>query len=192
MFDDFMNDTISIQKLSGNKLEGIKAMVQPDRVHIDRSDILIETGDLIERKMSNGATETYEVLDPIFHEAFHGIPAHYQVKVKKLGVPEAKARVERITYNFHGSNARVNNNSVDNSTNTVTIGGDLKDYLSALRQIISTLEGDQRKEASDIVDAVEDNLASQKPSKPVVSALLAALPHVASISAIASSIITAI
>lgn len=64
--------------------------------------------------------------------------------------------------------------------------------MSGLRQIISTLETAQQKEASEIVDAVEANLSSQKPSKPVVSALLSALPHVASISTIASAIIAAL
>lgn len=192
MFEDFMTDTICIQKQNGEKTELIKASVQSKGVFLDRSDILVEVGDLIERRMTNGGTETFEVLDPGFHESFEGIPAHYQMKVKKLGVPEAKARVERITYNFHGHNARVNNSSVDNSTNTVTIGGELQDYVSALRQIISTLDTAQQKEASEIVDAVEANLSSQKPSKPVVSALLGALPHVASISTIASAIIAAL
>ena len=192
MFEEFMTDTIFIQKQSGEKTGVIKASIQKKGVFLDRSDILVEVGDLIERHMSNGGIETFEVLDPGFHEAFEGIPAHYQMQVKKLGVPEAKARVERITYNFHGHNARVNNSSVDNSTNTVTIAGELQGYVSALRQIIPTLDASQQKEASEIVDAVEANLASQKPSKTVVSTLLGALPHVASISTIVSAIIPAL
>ncbi|MCC0191383.1 hypothetical protein [Pseudomonas aeruginosa] len=193
MFEDFMTDTISVQKQNGEKIEGLKAAVQSHQIDLDRADVLIEVGDLIERRMSNGATETYEVIDPVFHEAFHGIPAHYQMKVKKLGVPEAKARIQSITYNINGNNARVNHDSVDNSTNTVTIGGGLQEHVDSLRQIIATLQDVQeRKDATDIVDAVEANLASQKPSKTVVSTLLAALPHVASISTIASSIISAL
>ena len=192
MFEDFMTDTISVQKLSGQKIEGLKASVQSHQVDLDRPDVLIEIGDLIERRMSNGATETYEVLDPVFYEAFHGIPAHYQIKVKKLGVPEAKARTQQITYNISGHNARINHDSVDNSTNTVNIGSDLEDYVSALRQVISTLDASERKGASEIVDAVEANLASPKPSKTVISTLLSALPHLASISTIASSIIAAL
>lgn len=193
MFEDFMTDTISVQKQNGEKIEGLKAAVQSHQIDLDRSDVLIEVGDLIERRMSNGATETYEVIDPVFHEAFHGIPAHYQMKVKKLGVPEAKARIQSITYNINGNNARVNHDSVDNSTNTVTIGGGLQEHVDSLRQIIATLQDVQeRKDATDIVDAVEANLASQKPSKTVVSTLLGALPHVASISTIASAIISAL
>lgn len=192
MFDEFMNDAIIIQKLNGEKIDGLMASVQANQVHLERSDVLVEVGDLIERRMSNGATETYEVLDPVFYEAFHGIPAHYQIKTKKLGVPEARARVERITYNISGNNARVNHGSVDNSTNTVTISSDQQDYIEALRQVIAKLDAPQRAEAADIVDAVEANLASKKPSKTVVTTLLAALPALASISTIAASIVASL
>lgn len=192
MFEDFNTDTISVQKQDGRKIEGLQASVQPGKVFLDRADVAVEIGDLIERKLSNGTIETYEVLDPVFYEAFHGIPAHYQMRVKKLGVPEAKARIQSITYNISGHNARVNHDSVDNSTNTVTIGSDLQDYVGALRQVISTLDDSKRKDAYEIVDAVEVNLSSSKPSKTVISALLSALPHLASISTIASAIIAAL
>lgn len=192
MFDDFMNDAISIQKLNGEKIDGLKASVQHNQVHLDRSDVLVEVGDLIERRMSNGATETYEVIDPVFYEAFHGIPAHYQIQTKKLGVPEARARVERITYNISGHNARINNGSIDNSTNTVTLSSDQQDYIEALRQVIAKLDAPQRAEAADIVDAVEANLTSKKPSKTVIATLLAALPALASISTIAASIVASL
>jgi hypothetical protein len=63
-----------------------------------QSDILIEIGDLIQRKMSNGGKEIYEVINPEFYEKTYSIPAHYQIKHKKLGVPEAKQAVQSITY----------------------------------------------------------------------------------------------
>src|SRR5690606_36388922 len=87
-FDDFMTDSISILKKDGKRLTNLRASVQSQEVLINRSDILIETGDLIERTMSNGGVETFEVIDPGFQERFHGIEAHYQMKVKKLGIPE--------------------------------------------------------------------------------------------------------
>ncbi|WP_460418872.1 hypothetical protein [Pseudomonas sp. microsymbiont 2] len=192
MFEDFNTDTISVRKQDGQTIEGLQASVQPGKVFLDRADVAVEIGDLIERKLSNGTLETYEVLDPVFYEAFHDIPAHYQMRVKKLGVPEAKARIQSITYNISGHNARVNHDSVDNSTNTVTIGSDLQDYVGALRQVISTLDDSKRKDASEIVDAVEANLSSPKPSKTVISTLLSALPHLASISTIASAIVAAL
>lgn len=192
-FDDFMTDSIIVRKQSGEVLEELKASVQRDKIFLERSDVLIEPRDLIERRMSNGAVETFEVIDPGFHEAFHGIHAHYQMSVRKLGLPEAKQRVERITYNITGHNARINNHSVDQSTNTVNIGTDQHEYIDGLRQVIQSLTDAQQKQDSlEIVDAVEAQLASAKPSKTVVSTLLQALPHVASIATLASAIISAL
>lgn len=85
-----MKDTVSLLKKNGEKTDGIKASVQKRKIFINRSDVLIETGDLIQRKMSNGGEETYEVIDPGFYERHGGIPAHYQMDVKKIELSEAK------------------------------------------------------------------------------------------------------
>lgn len=192
-FSDFMTDTITVRKSNGEVIENVKASVQSNQIFLDRSDILIEPRDLIERRMSNGGIETFDVIDPGFNEAFHGIEAHYQMKVKKLGLPEAKQRTQSITYNITGHNARINNDSVDNSTNSVNIGSDVQEYLSALRQIIETIiDTKEKKSASEIVDGVELQLAQPKPSKTVISVLLGALPHIASISSLATAIIGAL
>lgn len=192
-FEDFMTDNIIVRKQNGDVVEDLKASVQRGKIFLDRSDVLIEPRDLIERSMSNGAVETFEVVDPGFHEAFHGIEAHYQMSVRKLGLPEAKQRVDSITYNITGHNARINNNSVDHSTNTVSIGTDLREYIDGLRQAIQTLtDAQQKQSALEIVDAVEVQLAAPKPSKAVVSTLLKALPHLASITTLASAIVSAL
>lgn len=190
-FDDFMTDNISVRKQNGDLFEGLKASVQRDKIFLDRSDILIEPKDLIERRASNGAIETFEVIDPGFQETFHGIEAHYQMSVRKLGLPETKQRIERITYNITGHNARINNHTVDQSTNIINIGADFRDYIDGLRQIIQSMtDAQQKQEALEIVNAVEAQLASPKPNKTVVSTLLNALPHVTSISTLASAIIS--
>ncbi|MFZ6045795.1 hypothetical protein ACFW0H_06695 [Pseudomonas sp. CR3202] len=189
-FDAFMTDTITVRKKNGQTFEGLKAAVQPGKIFLDRSDILVEPSDLIERRMSNGGIETFDVIDPGFQEAFQGFPAGYQMTVRKLGLPEAKQRIQSITYNITGNNARVNNNSVDNSNNSVTISSDHKDYLEVLRQIVNSLDNfEQKKGAHEIIDCVEQQLSSTNPSKAVVSTLLNALPHVASISTIVSAIV---
>ncbi|NTV47510.1 MAG: hypothetical protein HGB11_13550 [Chlorobiales bacterium] len=86
-FADLMTDTIDLLKQDGSKKQGLKASVQKSKIFMDAKDILVEPNDLIVRKMSNGAEETYRVIDPEFHEAFHGIPAGYQMDVQKLGLP---------------------------------------------------------------------------------------------------------
>jgi len=87
-FDSLMTDTVSLLKQDGTEFDGIKASVQKKMIFVQDANYLIEPGDLIRRKMSNGGEETYEVIDPGFHEEFHSIPAGYQMDVRKLGIPE--------------------------------------------------------------------------------------------------------
>ncbi|MFQ6405179.1 hypothetical protein ACIDE9_10460 [Methylophilus sp. 'Pure River'] len=96
--DSLMKDTVSILKLDKSIVDGVKASVQKNKIFINRSDILIEPGDLIQRKKSNGGEETYKVIDPGFYESHHGIKAHYQIDVQKLGLPESKSAIQNITY----------------------------------------------------------------------------------------------
>ncbi len=191
-FDTLLTDTVSVLKQDGERFEGIKAAVDSDKISIMRSDILIETGDLVSRKMSNGAEETFRVLDPGFHEKFHSIPAGYQMRVVKLGVPEAAKAIQNITYNITGHNARLNQNSVDNSTNVVSVNPDVVELLVALRNEISRMDlsPEQMRAASELLDTAEAQIQGGKPSKPVLSAVLKALPHAANVTAIVSSLLS--
>lgn len=188
-FSSLMTDRVGILKKSGKKYENISASVQSGKIFINESEILIETGDLINRNMSNGGQETFEVIDPGFHEKFHSIPAGYQIEVRKLGLPEAKAAIQNITYNISGSNARVNHSSIDNSTNTIYSNSLAFEYLAKLRQAIEeTTAPGEKVAAFEVVEAIETQFKSGAPSKPVVSALLAALPHAANIATVISMI----
>lgn len=191
-FDDFMTDDISILKKDGTRIDNKKASVQSKGIFINRSDILIESGDLIERKMSNGGVETFEVIDPGFHEKFHGIEAHYQMKVRKLGIPEAKAAVQQITYNINGANARVNQNSVDNSTNISTVNPDVLDHLDAIKVEIEKhiSVSSEIANAIDLTDAIREQFEMGKPKKAVVSTLIKSLPAVGSIATLGSFILS--
>jgi hypothetical protein len=185
-----MKDRITILKKSGKRHENLKATVSSDSVIAAAEGVLIEPGDLLHRHMSNGAEETFEVIDPGFHEAFHGIPASYQMRVRKLGLPEADRAVQSITYNLNGPNSRVSQNSVDNSVNTVTVNQDVFELIHAIRQELErlSLEDAQKASAVEILDAVEHQVHAGKPSKVAVTALLAALPHAGSIASIVSAI----
>lgn len=83
IFSDILTDIVSIEKQDGQKFDNIRASVQSGKIIIEGSVPLIESGDLIDRKMSNGAQEAYLVDEPGFHEQFGNIPAHYQMKVHK-------------------------------------------------------------------------------------------------------------
>lgn len=190
-FSSLMTDTVSVLKKDGNKFDGIKASVQTNKIFINGSDLLIESGDLIRRKMSNGGEETFEVIDPGFHEKFHSIPAGYQMDVKKLGIPEAQKAVQTITYTLTGHNPRIIQNSIDNSTNVVSINPGAVEYIAALRRVIleASLSPQEKQSAVEVIDAVDAQFQTGRPSKPVVSALLAALPHVANIASIVTSLL---
>ncbi|ENI2423266.1 hypothetical protein ABXQ62_003620 [Escherichia coli] len=187
-----LNDTVSLLKKNGERVDNIKASVQSKKIFISRSDILIETGDLIQRKMSNGGEETYEVIDPGFHEKHGSIPAGYQMTHKKLGLPEADKAVQNITYNLSGANSRVNNHSIDNSVNITNLNSDVEEQISMLRseieQALSSAE--DKKEAHEIVDAIEGQFSSSKPSKVIVKSLLASLPVVGNIATIGSFLLS--
>jgi hypothetical protein len=193
VFSNMLNDNVTLLRKNGDRVDGIKASVQSKKIFINRSDILIETGDLIQRKMSNGGEETYEVIDPGFHEGFGGIEAHYQISHRKLGLPEAKAAVQSITYHISGPNARVNNHSTDNSVNTVNINSDVAEHISMLRQEVKRLLPQQNQQpALEVVDAIESQFESSTPSKIVVKTLLGALPSAGSIASIGSFLLSAL
>ncbi|MBH9742393.1 hypothetical protein [Vibrio navarrensis] len=192
MFSDLMRDKVTVLKQNGEKYEDIQASVQSKKTFIQRSDILIETGDLIQRKMSNGGIETYKVIDPGFHEGGSMIPSGYQIKHKNLGLPEAEKAVQSITYNLNGPNSRVNNHSTDNSTNVVNENSAVAEHIELLRAEINRLvqSTQEKQDALEVVDAIEGQFSSGKPSKAVVNTLISSLPHAGSIASIGSFLVS--
>ena len=190
MFDEFHTDNISIIKSNGQRYDGLKASVQRDKIYFEDSSILVEPRDLIQRNMSNGGVETFEVIDPGFVESIMDFEAHYQMRVRKMGMPEAEKAVRNITYNISGANARVNNHSVDNSINNATINPEVPSLIAALRSELSKLglSSQERVEVDEVVDEIESQLSTQAPKKTVIKSLLAALPHVETVAAISASI----
>ena len=191
-FDRLFTDTVTLIRQDGSTVEGIKASVQSKIIFIQGRELLIESGDLVQRNMSNGAEETYEVIDPGFHEKLHRIPAGYQMEVRKLGVPEAKGAIHNVTYNVTGSNARINQNSVDQSVNIVQLSSDVSENLEALRQEINRLieEDSRRLEALEVLDAIEHQFKSGSPKQAVVRALIQGLPVAGSIASIGSFLLS--
>lgn len=97
--------------------------------------------------------------------------------------------MQHITYNINGSNARVNNHSIDNSVNTVTFTTVLN-HIQELRDEIerAPLTVDQKADAVEVVDEIEAQVASGKPKKGVLSALFASLPAIESITTICKTL----
>ena len=157
-FSELMNDNVSLVKKSGERVDNIQASVQSKKIFIDRSDILIETGDLIQRKMSNGAEETYQVIDPGFHEGLLGIPAGYQMTHKKLGLPEAKRAIQNITVTIHGDNRGNMQIGNDNTMNTSEFN---QKFTQLIQEIESSSIGNKTQIIQELNEKKEDKTALQ-------------------------------
>jgi hypothetical protein len=187
-----LRDRISLLKKDGSsRIDGIPASVQSDEILIMQTHPLIESGDLIVRSMSNGGEETFEVIDPRFHEAIRTIPAGYRAKVRKLGIPEAQKAVQSITYNVHGNNARINLHSTDNSINVVQDSGEAATLIAELRRAVdaANLPPAEKSDALELIEGVEDQFSRDKPQPSIVRAMLSALPDVANIANTVSALI---
>lgn len=181
----FNRDKVSLIKQDGSRVDEIASTVSgSDLIVIKGGKQIIDIGDLLVRKLSNGAEETYQVVDPKYYETTPGgAGPHYQLKVKKLGVPEAAAAVQHIVYNVSGNNSRVNVGSVDNSTNVVRVDEGVSAQIEILRAEVSSLglTLEQQAESIEVLESVVDQFKSGKPKRSVVMALLGALPQAATI-----------
>lgn len=194
VFGDMMRDTIEVLKANGGQtIPKIRASVQGSKIMImSPGKLVIDVNDLIRRKLSNGAEETYLVTNPEFSEGSRGsIPPFYRLHVKKLGLPEATKAIQSITFNVTGHNARINTNSVDRSTNVVTDNGDFSRHISELRTAVkeASISDEEESEAGELIDEVESQLKSGKPKASVITGLLNALPKIAAVTNAAASLI---
>ena len=178
MFGSLQRDRVTVIKQNGQRFDDQPASVQKNRIFMVGSKLLIEPGDIIERAMLNGGKETYRVVDPGWHEGLGGIPAGYQMHVENLAVTRQPPAMQSVTYNLNGDNARINHHSVDNSTNLVGAGDEIAKVLLSLRDEIQSLalSAEERRNALDLVDAAEAQLASAHPRKGVLKAMLEGLP----------------
>ncbi|MGG2114154.1 hypothetical protein ABFY60_27675 [Lysinibacillus pakistanensis] len=151
---DMFNDKVTLMKLDGTIVENIAASVQRDKIFIDDGTLLIEEGDILERKMSNGLTEKYEVTDRGYYEAFGAFDAHYQCDVRKLtSVKETVPSSRTINNYFNAPNTRYNENSTDNSINMV-----VNDDTSLFDEIRATLKQQniEENELAILIEQIND------------------------------------
>lgn len=144
MLKNLMNDKITIRKQNGDEIQDVAANVQPGKIFIADGEVPLEEGDTILRQLPNNMSEAYVVADRGYFAKMGGIKAHYQAKVRKQGATTSAAPQQHV-WNVSGPNARVNINSQDNSTNTVTVTPE--NVISELRKAIEAqVSGVQRDE----------------------------------------------
>jgi hypothetical protein len=138
MFSQMTNNPLTLRKGDGTT-QPFRGLVTKGQVITFESTLPVEEGDIVERELPNHQTEQFEILDTGFYSAHGGIQAHYQMKVRKVTASPISLHGSATTtnvYNVHGPNARINNQSVDQSHNLVGVGEDelfqkLKDVIQA-------------------------------------------------------------
>lgn len=198
ILNSFDRDTIFIINQNGDRSDLIEANVQDNKIFIHRTDVNVEDGDKIHRVVEGRKDEIYVVISAGYKKEFSGIPAHYQCTVKKESalLNEQKNSGHTVyNYNLHGDHNRVNNQSHDYSTNTSSqaYGADIETALKYLAEakveanLVAPSEG-----TSDTLNAVQEQLKSEKPSKHIMEILLKSLPDVVKAIPAISSLFTAI
>ncbi len=81
-------DNVTLIKENGERIEELKAVVSMRRIVTFHTDIAMEPKDMMIRQMPEGGQEAYLFLDLMLNEAKDGIPANYQITVRKVAVPE--------------------------------------------------------------------------------------------------------
>ena len=112
----FPRAEITIVGADGTEKGKVRATLTSDLAVVDDTRLQIEINDEVRRRLPNGAEEAFIVLEPTFYDAFHGIRAHYQLKLRRKGANEQRITASHVTVS--GANARVNISSQDYSTNT--------------------------------------------------------------------------
>ena len=156
MFHGFPAEKVKIIKQDQSVIENVSALVEREKIFIDDGSLNIEEGDIIERSLPSGAKEEYVVEDRGFYRAAHGIPDHYQIKVKKQN-SYSKSNSGRIVNNYNITNAeKVNINSTDNSVN---ISANDIAVMDTLRGIAKGL--DNEAEVMSCIDAMQENVGKK-------------------------------
>lgn len=153
-------ERVKIIKQDQSVLDNVEALVQREKIFIEDGSLNIEEGDIIERTLPAGNKEEYLVIDRGFYKGMHGIPNHYQIKVRKqTAYAETNARQIFNTYNI-GSAGKVNIQSTDNSTSTVNITANDMAIMDTLRSLAKGLENES--EILRNIDEMQKNVG--KPS----------------------------
>ena len=120
IFQHFPTELVTLVKRNGQRIEGLRALVQSGTILTSDPKLPIEDGDEFNRTLPNGIEEQFTVIDVGFQPGLGGvIPAHYQSKVRKNTAP--RPAPQQVVYNLVGANSRVNNQSTDASTNVVSV-----------------------------------------------------------------------
>jgi hypothetical protein len=151
--EEFPQSDIDIVAPDGSVRHRTKAAVRAKSVTVWEPSLVIEPGDEILRRIPSGREETFEVVDPVFHEKEGYTPAHYQVEVRRKDMfPSCQDDNYRV-HIISSPNARVNIRSHDHSTNIASQGDIFGDISAALQGVVKN--ADELRHLLSVVDEMK-------------------------------------
>ena len=198
MLDEYMTENLTLHKKSTGHLHRFMGMVQSTRGKIYTNDgrLPVEEGDVIERPLP-ASVEKYTVVDRGYYPDVHGIPAHYQMKVRKNSAEaESSRQTGQVThiYNLTGAQSRVNLQSNDSSVNVSSVTNEqlfaevsnqIRQHVADERQrsemltkLAALRQADQRTIAEryrEFISTAADHMTLLTPFLPALTALLVSL-----------------
>lgn len=176
ILSNFPTEKITLVKQNSDRFEDIEAMVQKGQIMTEDVKIPVEEGDHIIRKLPNGLTEKYRIIDRGYQDAFGGLPAIYDMEVEKITDADNDTKAHSTIYNLHGDNTRVNINSNDSSINIIDKSSEelFADLRSTVNQNISSPE---KEELLKRVDELEKAKGTDSFSKKYAEFMAIAANH---------------
>lgn len=135
LINSFSTEKVTLYKLTGEVIESICAVVEPDLFTIEDTSVDIEEDDFFERVLPNGGREYYRVSDRGFYKGDHGIPDHYQAEVYKVSKAELLAEFEGTNteqYGLKKEEKKPNKLFISHSSHD-------KDYIQAFVELLEDI-----------------------------------------------------
>ncbi|WP_164469886.1 hypothetical protein [Aliarcobacter cryaerophilus] len=187
MFSMLLKDKLKLIKKNGEIIEQIQGSVQKNKIYIMRGDILIEKDDIIERFMSNGGIETFQVINPNFYEKHNSISAHYQLEVvNSNNIKELKSKNNHSSHIYNNINVR-NAGIISTGSNSTNIYNE-----NNINKLIEEIKKLNLKDEKQIISDLEASKIDNEKAKVTLGSLLSKGSEVSSITSLIIEILSKI
>jgi hypothetical protein len=156
MFDDFPKSCFEVISPEGEVRGSAEGIFAGETVMVSDITLQIFAGDEVRRSLPNGSDDVFTVVDPRFFDAFGGIDAHFQLKVRRKGTFPHRQGGHFI--NVTGANARVTFGN-DSSTNLI-VTDVVRGAIQAVENQIGDLEVRSR-----LIEALEAFGGAKQPAE---------------------------
>lgn len=118
-FEQFCTDQVLIQRPDGTVSAPLKCSISDNKVTFFDETLDVTSADKLVRALPNGKAERYDILDVAFNSGFQGLPASFDLKVRRQGslIATPKTTVTNISIsNSHGF--QIGDHNIQNVVNT--------------------------------------------------------------------------